>query len=455
MSSYLRSIKEAVSGDPNSVFVFLCNFEVERRWAENYTGLPGPQLSGSDETVQRMEQLGALLGAECDFLLLQEPLDPSFHSYAAELGVTLPTELVPENRPEGAGTAAAVLSSPKLLAHLRELGDAGAYLMPMGTSAEEQKIAEVTGLRLATAGVDIAEKVNSKIYSRRVTEELGLRSIAGRCCENVGELAEALRWGLADSPAVIVKEAYGVSGRGLIVIDSPKKADRLLRMARRRAEQSGSDRIDVVVERLLSKKADLNYQFVIGCDGTVRFDFVKEALTQNGVHKGHLMPAGLTPQQLAEVRHAAEVIGARLFDDGFFGVVGVDAILGADDLVYPVLEINARLNMSSYQGRAIELLSPPGSSVLAKHFPFHLDRTLTFAEIRAALGSYDGIDDSGTGLVINCFGTVNAQAQGSPAGFDGRLYALLFAPDRERLLQLDTAVTERLACLNTEKGAHR
>lgn len=455
MSSYLRAMKKAVAGDPDAVFVFLCNFEVERNWAEDYVGLPGPQLSGSDETVQRMEELGALLGAESDFLLVQKPLDPSFRDYAAALGLTPPTELIPENCPEGAGTAAAVLSSPQLLARLRELAENGAYLMPMGTSAEEQKIAEETGLRLASARSDIAEKVNSKIYSRRITDELGLRTIAGRCCENAGELADALTWGLADSPAVIVKEAYGVSGRGLIVIDSPKKADRLLRMVQRRAGQSGSDRIDVVVERFLEKKADLNYQFVIGRDGSVYFDFVKEALTENGVHKGHLMPAGLTPPQSTEIEQAAYALGTRLYADGFFGVVGVDAILGADDLVYPVLEINARLNMSSYQGHAIDMLAPNGGTVLAKHYPLQLDRPLTFEDIRAVLGPYDGLDENTTGVVINCFGTVNAQAQVSPAGFDGRLYTLLFAPDKERLLQLDTAATARLACLSTKEGAAR
>ncbi|WP_239074303.1 ATP-grasp domain-containing protein [Streptomyces sp. SID10853] len=402
-----------------------------------------------------MEELGALLGAESDFLLVQKPLDSSFRDYAAAIGLTPPTELIPENRPEGAGTAAAVLSSPHLLTRLRELADGGAYLMPMGTSAEEQKIAEETGLRLASAGSDIAEKVNSKIYSRRITDELGLRSIAGRCCENAGELADALTWGLTDSPAVIVKEAYGVSGRGLIVIDSPKKADRLLRMVQRRAAQSGSDRIDVVVERFLKKKADLNYQFVIGRDGSVYFDFVKEALTENGVHKGHLMPAGLTSAQSTEIEQAAYAIGARLFADGFFGVVGVDAILGADDLVYPVLEINARLNMSSYQGHAIDMLAPHGGTVLAKHYPLQLDRPLAFEDIRAVLGPYDGLDENTTGVVINCFGTVNAQARVSPAGFDGRLYTLLFAPDKERLLQLDTAATARLARLSTKEGAAR
>ncbi|NKI42977.1 preATP grasp domain-containing protein [Streptomyces physcomitrii] len=455
MSSYLRTMKESVSGDPNAVFVFLCNFEVERRWAQSYTGLPGPQVSGSDETVQRLEELGALLGAEGDYLLLRSPLDPGFRAYAEGLGLAPPSELVPENFPEGASTSAAVLGSPVLLDRLRALGRAGAHLMPMGTSADEQKIAEITGLRLAGADADRAEKVNSKIYSRRITEQLGLRTIPGACCESVDELARALDTGLAAAPAVIVKEAYGVSGRGLIVLRGRTQADRLLRMVRRRAERTGSDRLDVVVEHFLPKRADLNYQFTVGRDGGVHFDFVKEALTENGIHKGHLMPSRLDREQIADLEKTSLALGRRLFEDGFFGVVGVDALLGEDSLVYPVLEINARLNMSSYQGRATEALSRPGGVVLAKHYPLRLERPLTFTEIHEALQGFHRTGTEDTGILLTCFATVNAQAAAATGPFDGRLYTLLFAPDRERLGKLDHGVTERLGALTARKGNPR
>ena len=42
-----------------------------------------------------------------------------------------------------------------------------------------------------------------------------------------------------------------------------------------------------MVEEWVAKAADLNYQLTVGRDGGVEFNFVKEAVTDQGVHKGH------------------------------------------------------------------------------------------------------------------------------------------------------------------------
>lgn len=183
----------------------------------------------------------------------------------------------------------------------------------------------------------------------------------------------------------------------------------------------------------------------------MRFDFVKQAVTAGGVHLGHVMPPELGEHHLAELRAAAELIGGALFDDGFSGVVGVDAILGADDTLYPALEINARLNMSSYQGPATERFLRPGTSALAKHYPLRLAAPVTFAEVREALGGLLDPGPAGPEVLITCFGTVNAEAGRTPP-FDGRLYTLLFAPDRAGLAALDERVS---AALETLTGGRR
>ena len=63
------------------------------------------------------------------------------------------------------------------------------------------------------------------------------------------------------------------------------------------ARRPGDDRVALVVEEWVAKRADLNYQFTVGRDGQVHFDFVKEALTEGGVHMGHRIPAGSTERQ--------------------------------------------------------------------------------------------------------------------------------------------------------------
>ncbi len=444
-------LKEELTGRRDACFVWLCNFEVEQQWARGHVGLPTVNLSTTTSTVHRMEQLGALLADPADYLLLGQALDPDYRNYVEHIGFDPPTELVAGDV-TGRGTTSAVLASPEVRHALRRLAEQGAYLMPMGCSADEQKIAEATGIRLAVPDAAVCERVNSKIYSRRLVEELGLRAIPGHCCETVADLRAAL--GPSAALPVIVKEAYGVSGKGLVVLDSQKKVARLLRMVEQRSSRSGDERIDVVVESFLAKRFDLNYQFTIDRAGRVRLNFVKEALTAGGVHMGHIMPAELTGAQHAEIEDAAERIGARLFADGFFGVVGVDALLGADDLVYPVLEINARLNMSSYQGRVTERFLRPGHCALAKYYPLRLAAPLPWSRISDVLGDLLPPPVEGTGMVVTCFGTVNAQASRTSGDrpFDGRLYSVLFAEDRAALATLDTRITDALSVLSIEGG---
>src|SRR5262249_5665956 len=153
------------------------------------------------------------------------------------------------------------------------------------------------------------QRVNSKIYGRQLVERAGLKCIPGACCETVDEFAAVLdgyRTRLAgDGFRIVVKDAYGVSGKGLGLLAGVAKADRLARMVRRTAERRGDPRLHVVVEEWLPKLFDLNYQVTVSRDGQISLDFVKQALTEHGVHKGHLMPPELDPAHHRQVEEAA------------------------------------------------------------------------------------------------------------------------------------------------------
>ncbi|MER6796008.1 ATP-grasp domain-containing protein, partial [Amycolatopsis mediterranei] len=273
----------------------------------------------------------------------------------------------------------------------------------------------------------------------------------GWVCDTPAQLADAVPEAakvLAEGGTVVVKEAYGVSGKGIAVVTSEQRLLRLQRMIERTAQKAGRDRIALVTETWVDKLADLNYQFTVGRDGSVRFDFVKEAITENGVHKGHRMPPRLDDAQHAVIRHAADVLGARLAEDGYYGVVGVDALVEPDGGIFPVLEINARNNMSTYQVPLQERFVPAGAVAMARHYPVRLAAPLSFARLRETLGEllFAG---SGSGLLVNNFATVNAGAGLAAAGeaFAGRLYGVLIGPSAETLDELDRRITERLATL--------
>lgn len=447
-TNYLRALKNALTGSDGSRLVLLCNFEAEVRWARNYVGLPGLDFGSSAAIVQRMEELGCLLAGRDDVLILKYPLDRDYAAYLTKVGLPLPTVAVPENVVPGRTTTEDVLDSPILLDRLSHLAGDGALLLPMATTAAEQELAGKCGLPLAVPGAATFERVNSKIYGRRLCRDAGIRPVPGHCCESVTELAEILHGykpALEAGGRVVVKEAFGVSGKGLVVLDQPARADQLLRMVQRRAARTADPRLHLVVEEWIGKRYDLNYQVTISRDGGMNLDFIKVALTENGVHRGHVMPAPLTRAQRGEIELAAVEVGKRLHADGFFGVVGVDAIVGAYNTVYPVLEINARLNMSTYQGSVLELHQPTGYMALAKHYSLRTREPLAFDQVSRALGQL--LEPGGSQyLIITCFGTVNAKAGFAP-GREGRLYAILFAPNQPRLAALDGAVLMMLSQL--------
>jgi hypothetical protein len=444
--TFADRLRHALLDDPLATFVLLGNFEVEERWARAYGRLPGAAVKSSAAVVNRMDELALGLATARDVVLLKDRVDPAFERHREQLGFEPARVLTCDHNHPERSLSEDALESPRLLAELTRLARDGAYLLPLGTSALEERLSTMTGLPLAVPSSAVFQRVNSKIYSRRLTDRLGLRATPGQeiaSVEELGALDASLLDELDDGGRIVVKEALGVSGKGIVVIDRRRRFEQLVAMLQRRAARTGDDRLDLVVELWIDKACDLNYQFVIGRDGTVTFDFVKEALTEGGVHKGHLMPSRLDHEQVDELRACASAIGASLFEDGYRGVVGVDAILDTSGRLYPVLEINARFNMSTYQTDIAERMIGPGKIALARHFNVRLRRPLGFDELATSLGKSLYDRERASGFVVNDFAAVNAAATPDRA-FDGRLYGLLIANSYAEIERLDAAVASGL-----------
>lgn len=438
-------LKTAVAGDPGASLVFLGNFEVEEQWARGETGLPRLTSAGNAAVVNRMDEFALLLGGAGDHVVLKTAPDSGYLSYLSELGITLPDIHVVANQLPGNTVTQDALSDGALLGALGELGASGAAILAHGVSELEEELAAKAGIPLAAPSAKLSKAVNSKIYSRQAADELGLRQPHGWTCSTIAELDAAVAGveRLDAGTTVLLKEAYGVSGKGISVVDSAQRLRRLARMISSSAKKAGTDRISFVVEERVAMKSDLNYQITVGRDGAVHLDFVKEALTRGGVHLGHRFPPGLTDEQGAEIHRAAYLIGAKLAADGFFGVAGVDAMTDPDGGIYPVVEINARNNMSTYQTRLQEHVVGPGRTALARHYPLSLAGVRSFDSMRQTLDGLLLRTPGDSGLLVNNFATVNAGAVGTET-FNGRLYGLVVGESQEQVDALDAEIMRRL-----------
>jgi len=455
-------LRTALTGSPGTPLILLGSFEVENRWAEGEPGLPTVALAGSRAIVNRMDEFGLLLAGAGDHVVLKAPPDDGYLEYLSSLGLSLPRMLTVADQDPQRVITEDVLADTDLTAALAELAARNAQLWPHGVSDLEERLAKRCGLPLASAPAVICKTVNSKIYSRLAADATGLPQPPGVVCRDLDELAAACdraRQWLSAGRTVALKDAYGVSGKGILVIREERRLGQVQAMCARRARKRGNPRVGIVVEEWVPKQTDLNYQFTIDRDGAVHFDFVKEALTAGGVHQGHRMPARLTTGQVAELRQAAAALGSRLAADGYFGVVGVDALLTTAGLLYPVIEINARNNMSTYQEGLRQQFFAAGQTVLAKQFPVRLRRRVSFAELRHRLGEVLLRPGASYGLLVNNFATVNAAAPpgeqdpGARATFEGRLYGIIIAGSAGQASAIDRETTTRLDELTAAQEA--
>lgn len=441
--SFVSRLKQETTGDRNARYVFLGNFEVETDWAQGEPRLPGAGVNFTAATVNRMEEMGVFLAEPGDILVLKQPLDPGYRAYLDRLGVPRATVLCPENSDPVRRITDDVLASPDLLAELRSLADGRTFLMPVGVSDRVQDVADRTGLPIAGSDSAACKTVNSKIFSRRLVERTGLLPVPGQCCDTYAELSDALGRRLATGERVVVKEAFGVSGRGMVVLDGQGFANAFARMVVRRG---GETRADMVVETWIDKAEDLNYQFIVTVDGGVHFETVKGAVTKSGVHRGHRFPVRLPEGTRIAIRRAAELIGRELHRHGYHGMVGVDAMLAKDGTLYPCLEINARLNMANYQSAIADLCVPDGSYAQACSLDVTLAAPVTFADLVAPLS--DLLLDTGPsprrGVLVTNFATVNASHDTTDGPFRGRLGAMCVAPTATEAEELYRELSERL-----------
>ncbi|GIQ69322.1 ATP-grasp domain-containing protein [Xylanibacillus composti] len=426
---------------------WLGNFEVEQDWrSKDVIGLPG--VPSVTQAPLALSELALLLAAPEDLVLLPSEPDDSFLSYLLSLGWRSPAIFAPESKSLSSNEsltcqllAATSSGAPSAVRRWAEAGDG--FLLPHGVSVWEEALAEDWHIPLAAPRTSVTREVNSKLFSRELCEQLGIPQVPGRTVRTLSELESAfaeLAPHLAEGPLVL-KEGMGVSGKGMLRIDSAAKFQQVLRMLRQSAVRQGTEHTEFVLEQWIDNAQDLNVQFLVSRDGQVRQVTILTALVQNGTHLGHMSPHQLTASAEERVRAYAEQIGQALHAHGYYGLVGLDAMIGRDGKLYPCIEINARLNMSTYHTRLLQDWAPAGKHALIRPFSFSKQAPLAFVQIQQALQAKLYRVDSGHGVILCAYAPVNSS---DPHGRRGKLYTTMIGDSAEECLQLERFCRQQL-----------
>ncbi|WP_409464005.1 hypothetical protein [Amycolatopsis sp. GA6-003] len=298
-------------------------FDAERWWRPaDLAALPAAP-GGAD--ADAMDELLAAGCAPGDLLLTRRAPAPEIRESLAGCGIEFDHRVVPA--PPGTPVERAV--APETLAGRPEMA-------PYAVLPDTVALAARLGRAHRFPAAETVAEVNSKTWSHALATSLGLPG-AGVVVQSAAELAEAV----GTRPSV-VKDPYGVSGRATLEVTTPG----VLRAITRTLEKQQA-RVELLVQPRYDRRTDFSAHLHLEPSGRW------ETLGVQVMHNRGFRHAGSEPAPdalLAELASAgyAETLAAvaeALASAGYWGPVGIDAMVRTDGTLVPVLEINARRSL--------------------------------------------------------------------------------------------------------------
>lgn len=209
---------------------------------------------------------------------------------------------------------------------------------PSAVSAGEQAGAVV----LSHVPFDIVARVNSKLWSHSLEVELGwaqpgastastlddLRATVARVCPRAGD-----KW--------VVKSPFGFAARDRVLGRGPALEGSQARWCERRIMRGET----LVFQPWLEVIREYGVVMEISPDGGSDIHGISDLQTNRaGTGKGYILGRRPSPQRVAALERIAGTVGERLFKEGYFGPVGIDALEHSRGF-HQLLEINARYTM--------------------------------------------------------------------------------------------------------------
>ncbi|KAA0109552.1 hypothetical protein CIW47_10810 [Mycolicibacterium sp. P1-5] len=393
-------------------------FDAERYWRPSGLAQLPAVRTGGGTAVATMDEVLAAGCAPGDLLITRRALPPAVRQSLGEAGIVF-DHLAAESVPSPLPRALNERGVERLMIDNLALSESAARyndVQPYAVLPDTVSLLTQWGRASDVPSVDVVARVNSKTWSNTLARTLGLPGCAS-VVRSVSELCSAAQ---EFGPSVVVKDPYGVSGRGALRVNSPGVLRAVQRVLSR---QEGEGRtVELLVQPEFPKKCDFSGHLQVNRDGMSRFLGVQVMVNDGFRHLGS-GPAGAELTDLLDrhgYRHVLADVGAALADEGYHGPIGVDSMVLEDNSLVPVLEINAR--------RSLGLLA-----LLAGHRVAQTGLACHLWQLELTLGADQSVDDVLAALrkarLLYAGGArpgVLVLGGGSLSEPDGRLYGLSY-----------------------------
>lgn len=217
-----------------------------------------------------------------------------------------------------------------------------AEFVPWGWNSDAVAWARRHGLTPAPPSLDIVRAANSRRFSFTMERETGTAPTGSAACGTWEDLAARIRE-FGDARWVI-KAQYSHAARERLLGNGPPN-ETTEQWARKRIARDGAVYLEPWVERL----AEVGVQWDLRDGEAPRLVGVTPLLCHpDGRYLGSVFRSAATEPWWDEAVDGTRPVAERLARDGYFGPLGIDAMLyrdGAAQRVRPIQDINARWTM--------------------------------------------------------------------------------------------------------------
>jgi hypothetical protein len=266
---------------------------------------------------QRLAPYLLWLSREGDALLLKEPWPDKLQREAAARKV----ELV----------------SPK---HAKNL--AHRLFTPWGWTPSAVEAGERVGAIINPVPFEIVRRVNSKLWSHALEVELSVALPGAATASTFDELS---KWVAHARPSSddkwVIKSPFGFAARDRVLGRGPRLERAQATWCERRFQKGET----LIFQPWLKVIREYGVVLEILADGSYEIHGISDLQTNGaGTGTGYILGRKPAPHRLVELERIAHVVVKRLFQEGYTGPVGIDALEHAEGL-HPLLEINARYTL--------------------------------------------------------------------------------------------------------------
>lgn len=323
------SRKELSSEFINSVYMGSFNPELFWNYLNNLKASPDGNLP-LNNIVDVMDEMQFVFCRDRDDVLItSKRMDQSFCNYLSNIGFEFENLLIDE--------------------FLSDDGrrEKDLFLVPYAVTAKVLNIADQFLFLNKLPDLQIVKKVNSKIYSNEIISKIDEQLNRGIVIYNSSDLlATGIKF-LSSSVAIVLKEEFGVSGRGNRLITSKKKLKKIVELLKKQEEAGESVRL--VLEPYYNKELDFSSHYQIHDGGNIEFLGIRMLKNKNFSFNAVASPdlnlfKALENSNIDYLQITKQVV-ERVRNEGYLGFVNIDSMLLRNGKIIPVVEINARKSM--------------------------------------------------------------------------------------------------------------